>query len=159
MEECEHLKGRPRDLCMGVGHAGRPNPTQKHCDEYRAKMGLPPIVVQNPAVVTNVAGAVQRVSDIGDRLAAIFTERVAAIPCGRCKNTLYRLNAMTREQVLSQRESIISDIEANAQLAGNKWFVKWSLVLDQWATGGAIARHVIGMWLDEVCAAEGVSEG
>lgn len=152
MSECEHLIGRPRDLCEGRGLDGRPNPTQEACDQRRLSMGLPLIVVENPAEPTTKQAPV--VSSIGTNLAKLFHDRVGAIPCGRCKREIRNLNSMTAEDVIADRENIIDRIEKASRKASANWLAKLAAKADEVVTDGAVKSAIIGMWLDEACEAE-----
>jgi len=177
--ECVHLKGRLRDLCEGVGFDGRPNPSQDASDAYRAKIGLTPIVVESPGAVVYVPKPKKpkripktplpplkpTVSKIGTRLARIFAEKVAAVPCGDCKNAIVRLNQMTVAEVQAGRDKIIADILSRAARATPTWLKGVAISADQFLsrqfTSIGIEQtgytgYLIGVYIDRACDEEAV---
>lgn len=133
MTECGHLHGRPRDLCEGRGMDGRPNPSQRACDAYRAKLGLPPIIVSNPTIPTVVKNEATTVSQIGTYLEKLFRKHFGAMPCGRCKARILRLNSMTPDEVLVVQEALVADIAKDAMKAAPTWWLKIVIAADQLA--------------------------
>lgn len=151
MKECEHLRGRPRDLCDGVGYSGRANPTQSASDRYRDSMGLAPIVVQNPSASTAEPRTPQ-VSKIGTRLSGIFKDRVDAMPCSLCREEIQRLNTLTVDQVRSERDEIIATVLLNSERSVT-WYTKFRAVVEM-AKNCCGPEGLIGIYLDEACDAE-----
>lgn len=152
MEECNHLKGRPYELCTGVGRDGRPNPTQRDSDTYRRKMGLEPIVVQEPTLITSSTPGNK--SKIGTNLAALFAEHVGAVPCGECKRAIAFLNSLPLEEVVRSRDTIVAEIYSRALKSAPTWLTKLAVYADKMFTGGTVTTLAIGMWLDEACVME-----
>lgn len=157
MTECDHLKGRPWELCTGIGRDGRPNPTQSASDAYRAKIGLEPIVVAEPQAKQiskrTPKTELKRVSKIGTNLAKTFHDIAGAIPCGDCKAALKELDSLTTEQVQAERDSWVKRITANTKKAAPRYWQKVVLSADQFLHLGG-TEYLIGMWLDEACNIE-----
>ena len=153
MDECEHLRGRPRDLCYGKGFDGRPNPSQQSSDRYRATIGLSPIVVQRPSQPNHVLAGKKQVSRIGSVLAQIIADRIGAVPCGQCKSAIVKLNSMTPAEVQLARATIIADIASRAQKSAPAWWQKALIATDQFLHSGG-TEYMIGQWIDEACREE-----
>jgi hypothetical protein len=102
----------------------------------------------------DIVEAGRQKSLVGTRLLLMFRERVAAVPCSDCKASMRRLNEMTVAQIRSIRDEMILEIEKNATKAGVAFWARILAATDQAITGGMATRHMIGVWLDEVCEAE-----
>ena len=156
-EECQHLKGRKRDLCEGRGLDGRQNPLQSASDDFRASIGLEPITVAEPQAKQIVPRqsriSAPQVSKIGTRLANIFRDTWGAIPCGNCKEAIAELNGMTVDEVQSRRFELVKAITSNAANAAPAYWQKIMIAADQFLHIGG-TEYVIGQHLDKACELE-----
>lgn len=151
MTECDHLKGRPWELCAGIGRDGRPNPSQSASDAYRARMGLEPIVVADPAP-SSVTAKQPPVSQIGNRLSRYFRDRIGKMPCGWCAAQIARLNTMTPDQVKAEREELAAAIVENAKRNAG-WALKLAVAADE-ALGLGQSVALVLSYIDEACEEE-----
>lgn len=97
---------------------------------------------------------VSRKSDVGTRLMKIFTARVGAVPCGRCKNTMNALNKKSVEEILNDRELIATEIFKNSKEASVSLWAKLLAYADDKLNDGKVTIFMIQRWLEEACKAE-----
>ena len=90
-------------------------------------------------------------SQVGSRLLKFFSERIKAVPCSRCKETMVSLNNMTVEEILSKRDLIVHEIEKNAAVSKVAMWAQFIKYADEFISGGVGTRIMIGRWLDEAC--------
>lgn len=153
MDGCSEHKGRLYDLCTGIGHDGRPNPTQEACDRFRDKHGKDKIEVQNPSAPSperNMARPTDR-SNVGTLLAKIFKEKVGAVPCSACKQRIASLNQLSVPDIISRRAAIVAEISQSAAKSAPKWWQKAGVIADQFL-GTGVTSSLIGSYLDMACA-------
>lgn len=102
--ECEQYVGRLRDLCMGTGHQGRPDPALNYTNKWRAKRGLAPLT-EPGGEPTGKAEPRSRLP-LGDFVAAItkatgiarIVKRLRKGKCG-CQRRQNRLNQIGEAMV------------------------------------------------------------
>lgn len=155
MEECSKYKGRLYDLCTGTGHDGRPNPTQDACNRFREQHGKELIVVQNPSAETpkKLSDGTFAVSSIGTYMETLIRQRIAAMPCSRCKQRILNLNAQTPEEAEAGREELIKEMKADAVRAASKWWLKVVAAADQFLHLGG-TEYLLNWCLDDAIEME-----
>ena len=95
--ECEKFPGRLKDLCLGIGLDGRPNPTLKAHAAFREQRGLPPL----PATVKRSL-IVQPRELRPPQTPLTFLER--AISAGKCAAgvAVNGFNPLSEEQIAAR---------------------------------------------------------
>lgn len=90
-------------------------------------------------------------SNVGTILITLFSDRVGAVPCSSCKQTMASLNRLTPAEIRQQHDEYVVEIERNAKRAAVSWWAKILVQADALGTGGAVTRQLISNWLHEAC--------
>lgn len=155
-DECLQFKGRKRDLCEGRGLDGRGNPTQDASNQFRASVGLQPVVVEYPSVAQVIPGGWQLPeppkSKIGVHVSEMFQTRIGQVPCGDCKFEIARLNSMTAAEVLGDIDAVTGRIIDNAKRSAS-WWLKLTVKTLEVCNSDAHA-DLIKAYLVEACQME-----
>lgn len=166
MHDCEKYPGRLKDLCLGRGLNGRPDPTRDAIAAFWQSIGQPVFTKSDVQISIQPDSAFlfpkstmstvehNSLSRIGFRLADKIKTYVGAIPCGACKQQIIRLNSMTAEQIEADRENIISIVIRNASTSRQQWWLKLVSLADQCVTHGEAARWFIGKMIDDAIREE-----
>lgn len=161
--DCEQFIGRLKDLCLGYGLNGRPDPTPQAIASFQeraaegafaeGKMNAPCKSHITRTVRTKTVSSAQPVSQIGYRLADIFRKEWGAIPCGDCKQALLKLNLMTTAQAQEQRKQIVADITSRSSTAVPQYWAKILTSADKFLHLGG-TEYLIGHYFDRACREE-----
>jgi hypothetical protein len=126
-------------------------------DDFRASIGLEPIIVAEPQaqqiVPPRVASRNLSASKIGTRLEKIFHDKWGPIPCGVCKEAIRDLNGLTVGEVSTDRERWVKSITANAAKAAPKYWQRLAITANEFLHVGGV-EYLIGRYIDEALAAE-----
>ncbi|TXH15019.1 MAG: hypothetical protein E6R03_08095 [Hyphomicrobiaceae bacterium] len=139
-----------RDIPRAWKNEIRNNPTGKFA---KRAMSVQKRIGDNNAW-TKFLEKVTRKSDVGTRLMKLFTSRVGAIPCGRCKNTMNALNKKSVEEILNDRESIANEIFVNSKEASVSLWARLLSYADDKLNDGKVTTFMIQRWLEEACREE-----
>lgn len=73
MNECEQFPGRMKDLCLGMGLDGRPNPQAKYVAAFREQHGISPLIVNaaTPVADQKAWDVSQPARGLGDVIAKV----------------------------------------------------------------------------------------
>lgn len=144
---CDQYPGRLKDLCLGYGLDGRPNPSDVAVAKFRHSQHWPKLETPEPRPERTPEPEPEAVSQIGSRLKQHFRDSVGAFPCAACADHIRRLNAMTADEAESQREVIISEISLRAFDTMQTWWQKAAVIADQCMHTGGV-NFIIGQLFD-----------
>jgi hypothetical protein len=148
MIDCSTLPRHLRKICTGEYRQanGRPHSAEHRLLIVAKYLRRDPKSIELPSPVLELP---KTQSQVGTRLHEIVEREAGRIECGECRDEISRLNLMTTQQVLAEKNAIAAGMVLRAQKKAPKFWQRWGARL-----APAIATSQAVKWIEEACGGE-----